>query len=82
MEHIDCHKALCCFYSVFMKYFDISKEIVIRVIKFLKDNGFIDVLKSGTFNVYIVNHEVAENSYGEDKEMCKFKKEKLNKYKI
>ena len=73
MEHMDYHNALCCSYSVFMDYFDISIDTVRRAIKLLKDNGFIDVLKSGTSNVYIVNHEVAWTSYGEDKEMCKFK---------
>lgn len=72
MEHMDYHNALCCSYTVFMDYFDVSKPTISRAIKLLKDNGFIDVLKSGTSNVYIVNHEVAWTSYGEDKKMCKF----------
>ena len=72
MEHMDYHNALCCSYAVFMDYFEVSKPTVSRAIKLLKDNGFIDVLKSGTSNVYIVNHEVAWTSYGEDKKMCKF----------
>lgn len=72
MEHMDGYNALCCSYTVFMDYFDVSKDTVRRAIKLLKDNGFIDVLKSGTSNVYIVNDEVAWTSYGYQKDLCKF----------
>ncbi|MEG0579029.1 MAG: replication/maintenance protein RepL [Niameybacter sp.] len=73
MEHMDNNNALCCSYQVFIDYFDISKDTVRRCIKLLKDNGFIDVLKSGTSNVYIVNEDVAWTSYGDEKKFCKFK---------
>lgn len=73
MEHMDYNNALCCSYQVFMDYFDISKPTVARAIKLLKENGFIDVLKSGTSNVYIVNYEVAWSSYDNQKQYCKFK---------
>jgi Fe2+ or Zn2+ uptake regulation protein len=73
MEHMDNNNALCCSYQVFIDYFDISKDTVRRSIKLLKDNGFIDVLKSGTSNVYIVNEDVAWTSYGDEKKFCKFK---------
>lgn len=73
MEHMDNNNALCCSYQVFIDYFDISKDTVRRSIKLLKDNGFIDVLKSGTSNVYIVNEDVAWTSYRDEKKFCKFK---------
>lgn len=72
MEHMDNKNALCCSYQVFIDYFDISKDTVRRSIKLLKDNGFIDVLKSGTSNVYIVNEEVAWTSWENQKKYCKF----------
>ena len=72
MEHMDNKNALCCSYQVFIDYFDISKDTVRRSIKLLKDNGFIDVLKSGTSNVYIVNDEVAWTSWENQKKYCKF----------
>lgn len=73
MEHMDYENALCCSYQVFMDYFDISKATVARAIKLLKENGFIDVLKSGTSNVYIVNYEIAWSSYDNQKQYCQFK---------
>ena len=72
MEHMDSRNALCCSYAVFMDYFEISKPTVTRAIKLLKDNGFIDVLKSGTSNVYVVNTEVAWTSWNNSKQYCQF----------
>lgn len=72
LEHMDYNNALMCSYQVFMDYFEISKPTVTRAIKLLKDNGFIDVLKSGTSNVYIVNQEIAWSSWDNQKKYCKF----------
>lgn len=72
MEHMDNKNALCCSYKVFMDYFEVSQDTVRRSIKLLKENGFIDVLKSGTSNVYLVNSEVAWTSWDNQKKYCKF----------
>lgn len=72
IEHMDYKNALMCSHHVLMDYFDISKPTVTRAIKLLKDNGFIDVLKSGTSNIYIVNSEVAWCSWENQKLYCKF----------
>jgi Fe2+ or Zn2+ uptake regulation protein len=72
MEHMDYQNTLMCSYQVFMDYFNISSDTVRRCVKLLKDNGFIDILKSGTSNVYIVNHEVAWCSWDNQKKYCKF----------
>lgn len=72
MEHMDYQNALMCSYQVFIDYFGISKASVQRAIQLLKDNGFVDVLKSGTSNVYIVNSEVAWCSWDNQKKYCKF----------
>lgn len=72
LEHMDYNNALMCSYQVFMDYFEISSETVRKSIKLLKDNGFIDVLKSGTSNVYIVNQEIAWSSWDNQKKYCKF----------
>ena len=72
IEHMDNKNALCCSYIVFMDYFEISKPTVTRAIKLLKESGFIDILKSGTSNVYIVNKEVAWTSWNNQKEYCQF----------
>lgn len=72
MEHMDYQNALCCSYAVFMDYFSVSKPTIARSMKILRDNGFIDILKSGTSNVYIVNQDVAWTSWENQKEYCQF----------
>ena len=72
LEHMDYNNALMCSYQVFMDYFEISSETVRKSIKILKENGFVDVLKSGTSNVYIVNQEIAWTSWDNQKKYCKF----------
>lgn len=72
LEHMDYNNALMCSYQIFMDYFEISQVTVARAIKLLKDNGFVDVLKSGTSNVYIVNQEIAWSSWDNQKKYCKF----------
>ena len=72
LEHMDYNNALMCSYQVFMDYFEISKDTVRLAIKILKENGFIDILKSGTNNVYIVNQEIAWTSWDNQKKYCKF----------
>ncbi|MDR3668864.1 MAG: replication/maintenance protein RepL [Ignavibacteriaceae bacterium] len=72
MEHMDSKNALICSQQVFIDYFEISRPTVARAIKLLYDNGFIDILKSGTSNVYIVNKEIAWTSWNNQKEYCQF----------
>lgn len=72
LEHMDYNNVLMCSYQIFMDYFEISAETVRKSIKILKDNGFIDVLKSGTSNVYIVNSKIAWTSWDNQKKYCKF----------
>lgn len=72
MEHMDYTNALVCPYSVFMDYFGISKPTVTRYIKILYENGFIDILKTGSSNVYVVNQEVAWCNFENKKQYCKF----------
>lgn len=72
MEHMDNRNALICSYKVFEDYFEVSSSTVKRAIKLLYENGFIDILKSGTTNIYIVNEEIAWNSWDNQKKFCKF----------
>lgn len=72
MEHMDYQNTLMCSYKVFEEYFSISQATVARCIKLLQDNGFLDVLKSGTSNIYIVNSEVVWCSWDNQKKYCKF----------
>lgn len=71
-KHMDGSNALCVSVQALMELMDVSKATVLRSIKYLKDNGWICVLKSGTSNVYIINPDVAWTSYANQKTYCKF----------
>ena len=71
-KHMDGTNALCVSNNALQELLDCCKNTVIRAVKYLKDNGWICVLKSGTSNVYIVNPDVAWTSYGNQKQYCKF----------
>lgn len=72
MQNMDYRNCLACSYSVFEERFGKSKDTVRIAIKVLKDNGFIDVLKMGTSNVYIINQEVVWSSWGNQKKYAQF----------
>lgn len=73
VKHMDGFNALCASNIVLMEVMGkVSRATITRAVKYLKDNGWICVLKSGTSNVYIVNPDVAWTSYGNQKNYCKF----------
>lgn len=71
-EHMDGYNALMASYQVFMDYTGKGRTTCSIAIKYLYNNGFIDILKSGTSNVYIINQDIAWTSYGNQKKFCKF----------
>nr|CDL66205.1 unnamed protein product [uncultured bacterium] len=72
MEHMDFQNALMCPNSILQDYFSVSRQTISTAIKTLKENGFIDILKVGTSNVYIVNPDVAWTNYADKVQYCKF----------
>lgn len=72
IKHMDGTNALCVSMQALTEIMALSRQSLSKSIKYLKDNGWICVLKSGTSNVYIVNPEVAWTSYGTQKKYCKF----------
>jgi len=72
LEHMDTTNALICPAQILIDRFDISLSTVRRCMKLLYDNGFIDILKSGSSNVYVVNHAVAWTSWESGKQYCQF----------
>jgi Fe2+ or Zn2+ uptake regulation protein len=73
LEHMDNRNVLACSYAVFEDYFGKSRSTVYRAKKLLEENGFLNVLKMGTSNVYVVNEDLAWTD-GNDK------KKKFAKY--
>ena len=72
IEHMDGTNSLCVSTTAIAEILNCSKATVGRSIKYLRENGWVCVLKTGTSNVYIVNPDVAWTSYGNQKKYCKF----------
>ncbi|PEI90815.1 replication protein [Bacillus pseudomycoides] len=72
LEHMDNRNALACSYAVFEDYFKKSRSTVYRAIKLLEENGFLDVLKMGNSNVYIVNENLAWTDKNTSKKFAKY----------
>lgn len=72
IKHMDGTNALVVSNVTLQEILGYSKPTICKAIKYLKDNGWLCVLKSGTANVYIVNPEVAWTSYEYQKQYCKF----------
>lgn len=72
LEHMDNRNALACSYSVFEDYFGKSRSTVYRAIKLLEENGFLDVLKMGTSNVYVINENLAWSDSNDKKKFAKY----------
>ena len=72
LEHMDNRNALACSYAVFEDYFEKHKTTIYRNLKILEENGFIDILKMGTSNVYIVNDELAWTDKNSKKKFAKY----------
>ena len=61
---MDNYNAVICSYQVFQEALGMSGRTVSRAIKYLKDNGFIYIYKSGSSNVYIANKNLVWRSWG------------------
>ena len=72
VKHMDGTNALAVSNIALSELLQVTTRTVQRAVKYLKDNGWVCVLKSGTSNVYIVNPDVAWTSYGNQKQYCKY----------
>ncbi len=72
MKNMDHSNALIVSNVVLQEVLGVGKATICRAVKYLRDNGWICILKSGTSNVYIANPEIAWTSYGNQKEYCNF----------
>lgn len=68
---MDKYNAVVCSYKVLQEALGISSATITRAVKYLKDNGFISVYKTGTSNVYIANPNLVWNSWNNVK-YCEF----------
>lgn len=72
LEHMDNRNALACSYAIFEDYFEVSRTTIYRAIKLLEENGFLNILKMGSSNVYVINTDVAWSSWDNQKQFAQF----------
>lgn len=70
-ERMNRQNALVCSYATMSKITGVSRQTLYKAIKYLKDHNWIQVIKVGTANAYIINSRVFWQSYG-DKKMTVF----------
>ena len=70
--NMDEYNAIICSYKVLQETFGISQVTVARAVKLLKEKGYIAVFKTGTSNVYALNHKIVWNSWGTNYQYSKF----------
>src|SRR5699024_433237 len=72
IEHMDNRNALACSYAVFEDYFGKHKTTIYRNLKILEENGFFNILKMGTSNVYVINENLAWTDRNDRKKYSKY----------
>lgn len=71
-KNMDGTNALVVSMTALSEIMNSSTKTIQRAVKYLKENGWVCVMKSGTSNVYIVNPNVAWTSYADQKATCAF----------
>lgn len=72
VDQMDEYNAVMCSYKVLEEILETTGRTISRMIKVLKDSGFIAILKSGSSNVYAINDSVYWKSWGNNKKYSKF----------
>ena len=63
-SNMDRYNAVICSYKVIQEKLGYSQSTVARAIKLLKEHNYIDVKKTGTSNIYMINKQLYWNSWG------------------
>lgn len=71
-QNMDNYNALIFSYVVLQETLGYSRATLSRAVKLLKEKKFIQILKSGITNIYIINKELYWQSYGSNFSRCEF----------
>ena len=63
-SNMDRYNAVICSYRVMQEKLGYSQSTIARAIKLLKEHNYIDVKKTGTSNIYMLNKRLYWNSWG------------------
>ena len=63
-SNMDRYNAVICSYKVMQEKFGYSRAALSEAIKLLREHNYIDVKKTGTSNIYMLNKRLYWNSWG------------------
>ena len=63
-SNMDRYNAVICSYRVMQEKFGYSRAALSEAIKLLREHNYIDVKKTGTSNIYMLNKKLYWNSWG------------------
>lgn len=72
IDKADRYNAVVCSAQVLSEALGYSRVSIHKAIKILKESGFIDIKKSGTTNVYLINRELTWKSWGSNYKYAEF----------
>lgn len=64
VANMDKYNAIICSYKVMQEKFGYSRTTVADAIRFLKEHKYIQVVRTGGSNIYMINKELYWNSWG------------------
>ena len=71
-EYMTTANAVCCSQKVLQEVTQKGRTTVFKAVRKLKEQGFVNVLKTGSSNIYVLNPEVVWSAYKTSKPYCKF----------
>ncbi len=72
IENMDNTNALIASYEAMQEHFGKSRKTLYNSIKYLKENDYIQIIKSGNMNVYCINAQIVWNQSQEKIHYAKF----------
>ncbi|MCM1165879.1 MAG: replication/maintenance protein RepL [Lachnospiraceae bacterium] len=72
IDNSDRYNAVVCSSTVLEEALGYSRITISKAIKYLKENQFVEIKKSGTTNVYLINKEISWKSWGKNFKYAKF----------
>lgn len=72
IKHMDGTNAIGAPQKLIADMMGISRQTVNGAIRYLEDNGWIEIYKLGKANIYVVNPDVVWTSYADQRAYCKF----------
>lgn len=73
VERMGSDNALVCSMTPLVEEFEKSRQTISKKINFLKRSRYLDILKSGTTNVYVINAELVWTTHAERRTHAEFR---------